>query len=181
MKKLKEETLKSEKIFDGTMLHVYKDTVLCPNNVQSTREYVKHCTAAAILPITKEGNVVLERQYRYPMGKDLIEVPAGKSDKGETPLESAKRELKEETGYSGDFVPLGEFIPTCAYSSEIIYLFLATNLVKGENHLDKDENLIVFEKPLDEFIKMCASSEINDGKTIAIAFRYLEYKNKIKD
>jgi len=173
MKSLVEKTKSSKKIYDGTMLHVYEDKVICPNDVESVREYVKHSFACAILPITDDGNVILEKQYRYPLEKVLIEIPAGKGDEGETPLSCAKRELKEETGYTGKLLKLGEFIPACAYSTEIIYLYLATNLKKGKNHLDKDENLYVFKKPINEFLSMCDSGKITDGKTLAAAYLYI--------
>lgn len=170
---LTEKTLESHKVFDGQLLHVYKDEVLCPNGNKSTREYIKHQGAAAILALTEDNKVVLERQYRYPLKKALIEIPAGKRDEGEDLEATAKRELHEETGYVAEnLVSLGDFYPTCAYSTEVIGLFLATGLVKKHTHLDPDETLEVFEVPLEEFFQMCEDGRINDGKTLAAALRY---------
>lgn len=177
-KELIEETLSTAKVFDGTLLHVWKDSVKCPNGNESTREYIKHNGAAAILPITKEGNVVLERQYRYPLKKAVTEIPAGKKDPGETFEETARRELEEETGYKAEKLEsLGYFLPSCAYSTEVIGLFLAEGLERGKKHLDFDETIEVFEVPLTEFIAMCKDGRIDDGKTLAAALRYLLLRN----
>lgn len=168
-----EKKIEGKEIFAGTMLHVYKDTVKCPNGAISTREYVKHCRAAAILPITDDGRVILERQFRYPFNEVLIEVPAGKCDAGETTRDAAIRELREETGYSEKTLEyLGDFYPTSAYSDEVIGLYLAEGLIPGHNHLDKDESLEVFSVTKEEFFQMCKDGRINDGKTLAIALRY---------
>ena len=170
---MEEKTLESELVFDGTMLHVYSDKVLCPSGAASVREYAKHCDAAAILPITDGGNVILERQYRYPFHRVLIEVPAGKCDESESTKDAAIRELREETGYSErELIYLGDFYPTVAYSTEVIGLYAAKGLIPGQNHLDKDESLEIFQVPLEEFYRMCADGRINDGKTLAIAYRY---------
>lgn len=170
---MKEQTLASKRVYDGTMLHVYEDRVKCPSGIESVREYVKHCGAAAILPITDEGNVTLERQYRYPFGHVLIEVPAGKKDPGETFEQAAARELREETGYTErELIYLGDYYPTVAYSDEVIGLYAAKGLIPGATHLDADESLEIFQVPLEEFYRMCADGRINDGKTLAIALRY---------
>ena len=126
-KNLQETKLTSQPIFDGDVLHIYKDTVRLPNGKTSTREYTVHHGAVCILPLLENGDVLLERQFRYAMGEVLTEIPAGKLDYiGEDPREAALRELREETGaVASELIPLGPFYPTCAYSTEVIQMFLA--------------------------------------------------------
>ena len=170
---LKEEKIKSTKVFDGKLLKVYKDEVLCPNNDKTTREYVIHCKAAAILPITDQGKIILEKQYRYPISKEYIEVPAGKANDGESIENTAKRELEEETGLKASkLIKVGEIYPACAYSTEDITLFIAKNLKKGNIHRDEDEFIELITVDSKEFIKMCLDGRITDAKTIALAFYY---------
>lgn len=170
---LTEKTKSSKCVFDGTLLKVYKDEIICPNDNESTREYIKHCPAAAILPITENGNVILEKQFRYPLHQILIEVPAGKSDLHEKPFDTAKRELEEETGFKAEkLVPLGTMLPAAAYCDEVIYLYVAKELKEGQMKRDFDEFMELMTVPLEEFYKMCADGTINDAKTLAIALRY---------
>ena len=172
-KNLQETKLTSQPIFDGDVLHIYKDTVRLPNGKTSTREYTVHHGAVCILPLLENGDVLLERQFRYAMGEVLTEIPAGKLDYiGEDPREAALRELREETGaVASELIPLGPFYPTCAYSTEVIQMFLARGLSFGERELDEDEFLNVFRLPLRELVEKVLNGEIPDAKTQAAALR----------
>ena len=151
-KNLQETQLSSQPIFDGDVLHIFKDTIRLPNGKQATREYTVHHGAVCILPLLENGDVLLEHQFRYPMGEVITEIPAGKLDYiGEDPASAALRELREETGaVAGELIPLGRFYPTCAYSTEVIHMYLARQLTFGERELDEDEFLNVFRLPLRE-------------------------------
>ncbi len=166
---LREKQTGSELIYDGVILHVYKDTVDLPNGQGAFRELIRHVGAAAVVPVTEEGKVIVERQYRYPFDEVITEIPAGKLDsKEENPLEAAKRELQEETGYSADtWIDLGIYYPTCAYSDEKIYMYLAKGLHRGEQKLDEDEFLHVEEVPLETLVEQVMDGTIADGKTQA--------------
>lgn len=157
----------SEEVYSGRLLHVFKDYVTLPNGRESTREYIKHVGAVAIVPITDDGRVAVERQFRYPLNQVITEIPAGKLDsKEEDRLEAAKRELVEETGISADeWVNMGDFHPTCAYSDEVITLYLAKGLNFGEQKLDNDEFLNVEFVPLKDLVKEVLEGKITDGKT----------------
>ena len=170
---LQETKLSSQPIFDGDVLHIYKDTVRLPNGKTSTREYTVHHGAVCILPLLENGDVLLERQFRYAMSEVLTEIPAGKLDYiGEDPHEAALRELREETGtVASELIPLGPFYPTCAYSTEVIHMFLARGLTFGERDLDEDEFLNVFRLPLRELVEKVLNGEIPDAKTQAAALR----------
>ena len=162
-----EEKISSEDIFDGVLLHVKKDQVRLPNGDITVREWIKHPGAASVLPITKENKVILVRQYRYPVGMVTLEIPAGKLDKGEDPLECAKRELGEETGYTAqNYRYLTKLATTVGFSDELIYLYLATDLAKGEQHTDEDEFINVVELSFKEAWEKIYSGEIIDGKSI---------------
>ena len=164
-----EKQASSELIFDGEVLHVYRDDITLPDGNAGFRELIRHIGAVCIVPVTDEGNVILERQYRYAIDSVITEIPAGKLDyKEEDRLEAAKRELREETGYSADsWESLGDFIPAPAYSDERITMYLATGLHKGERDLDDDEFLQVIEMPLEEAVRQVMSGEITDAKTMA--------------
>ncbi len=170
---LNEKMLSSEIVYDGQLLHVYKDTVVLPNGAESRREYIKHVGAVCIVALDDSGNVVIERQFRYPVGRVVTEIPAGKLDeRGENPLFAAKRELLEETGITaGEYKYLGPFYPSCAYSDEVIHMYLAESLHYGERELDDDEFLNVELIPLEELVSMILSGEIADGKTQAAVMR----------
>ncbi len=166
MAKLEEKGIVSELIYDGKLLHVYRDRVILPNGSETTREYLKHPGAVCVVPVTKEGNVVMVRQFRYPFHEVMLELPAGKLDPGETPLCAAKRELGEETGVKASrIVEIGSFLPSVAYTDEIIYLYLATGLDYSSQHLDDDEFLDVETYPLEELVQMVMDGNIRDGKT----------------
>lgn len=170
---LTEKTQASELIFDGRVVHLYRDTVSLPNGDTSTREYVKHVGAVCILPLTDDGEAVLERQYRYAIGQTLIEIPAGKLDSAdEDPREAALRELREETGYiPTELIDLGEYLGSPAIMGERIRMYLARGLQKSTQSLDEDEFLEVFTMPLDALVEKILAGEIPDGKTQAAALR----------
>lgn len=157
----------SEEIFDGTVLHVFKDQVGLPNGNSAVREVIRHIGAVCIIPVTDDGHVILERQYRYAVGQVITEIPAGKLDYPEEDrLEAARRELKEETGYTADrWQELGIFYPAPAYSDEKITMYLATGLHMGTQHLDADEFLNLFELPLEEAVHQVMEGQITDSKT----------------
>ena len=164
---LEEITLNSEEIFDGHVVHLFKDTVRLPNGMTGIRETIRHIGAVAIVPMTDDGKVIVERQFRYPMGQVITEIPAGKLDsKTEDRLAAAKRELEEETGIVADeWVELGEYYPAAAYCDEVITMYLTRGLHKGTRNLDEDEFLNIREVPLAELIEEIMDGKIADGKT----------------
>ncbi len=170
---LAETFVSGEDVFKGKLLHVVRDTITLPNGRPGTREYIKHPGAACIVAEFEDGKLLLERQYRYPMGKVMIEFPAGKLDRGENPLVAAQRELKEETGYwARSWHTLGHMHPLIAYADEIIHIFHANGLVQGDAKLDQDEFLELFAATPEEITAMIADNRISDGKTIVAFFRW---------
>ncbi len=171
--RLAETFVSGEEVFKGQLLHVVRDTIRLPNGRAGVREYIKHPGAACIVAEFEDGKLLLERQYRYPMGKVMIEFPAGKLDRGENPLVAAQRELNEETGYwARSWHTLGHMHPLIAYADEIIHLFHANGLVQGDARLDQDEFLELFAATPDEITAMIADNRISDGKTIVAFFRW---------
>jgi ADP-ribose pyrophosphatase len=169
---LTENCVSSTTIAQGGMLTIKRDIVRLPNGNLGNREYVLHPGAVVIVPILRNGNVVLERQFRYPLKQVFIELPAGKIDTGETVLATGQRELHEETGYSANhWISLGVQHPCIGYSNETIHMFLATGLTAGEHHRDADEALEVFDLPFEAVMLMVQRGEITDAKTlIALLF-----------
>ena len=167
LKRLKETQTASEQIFDGKILHLYVDAIRLPDGKPAQRELVRHIGAVCVIPVTDDGMVVMERQYRYPVDEVILEIPAGKLDsKDEDHEAAALRELEEETGYrAGKLIPLGKFYPACAYSDETIWMYLAKGLTKGERHLDEDEFLDVELIPLTDLVRQVMAGEIPDAKT----------------
>ena len=168
-----ERQLDSKLIFDGRILHVYDDTVSLPNGHTASRELIRHVGAVCVLPLTDDGNVIVERQYRYPVGRVLTEIPAGKLDSKQEDHESAaRRELREETGCIADeLVDLGVFYPAPAYSDEAIRMFLARGLHMGAQDLDPDEFLNVEYVPLEDLVRQVLAGEIPDVKTQSAVLR----------
>ena len=164
---LVETQVESREIFDGHIMHVFKDTVRLPNGADASREYMRHVGAVCVVPLLNDGSVLLERQFRYPVGQVLIEIPAGKLDsKTEDPQEAAKRELLEETGaVAGELIELGLFLPACAYSDEAIHMYAAKSITFREQKLDEDEFLNVFTMPLEQAVSEVLSGNIPDAKT----------------
>lgn len=164
--KLIERKISGSKVFEGNLLTVYKDDVRLPDGGASTREYIKHPGASAVLPVFENGDVMLVRQFRYPMAQIFWEVPAGKIDPGENPDKTASRELKEEAGLDcHQFHYLGHFYPSIGYTDEVIHLYVAWDIRDGEQQVDEDEFLIRERLPFREAIDMAYSGVISDGKT----------------
>ncbi len=167
-----EKKVSSENVFDGVLLHVYKDVVALPDGNRATREYIKHQGAVAVVPVADNNEVIAVRQYRYPIGRVTIEIPAGKLDKDEKPIDGAMRELNEETGLDcGKVTYLGGLYPSVAYTDEIIHMYLAEDLTYGTAHTDEDEFIDVVKIPLDEFVNKIMNGEILDSKTQAAVLK----------
>ncbi|MBR5097857.1 MAG: NUDIX hydrolase [Spirochaetales bacterium] len=166
---LVEKQLDSTKVFEGRLLHVYKDNILLPNGNKSTREYIKHPGAVAIVALDDKNRIAIEHQFRYPFSAELIEIPAGKLDYiGENPLSAAERELREETGITAsEFEYMGPFYPTCAYSNEVIHLYWAKGLSYGDRDLDDDESINVEMMDIKDVVRMILEGKVQDGKTQA--------------
>ena len=176
---LREIQTKSRTLRNGRILKMMVDEVRVPNGRSAARELVRHLGAVCVAPVTADGRIILERQYRYVIDRVITEVPAGKLDyAGEDPLSAAKRELREETGYeAGEWIFLGDFYPAAAYSDERIRMYLARDLHAGERHLDEDEFINVFTLPLAEAVDAVMRGGIPDAKTqtaILKAARFLE-------
>ena len=164
---LTEKTASSRLIYDGRVVHLYVDTVTLPDGSASVREYVKHIGAVCVVPLTDEGEVLLERQYRYAVRRTLTEIPAGKLDTpDEDPAEAALRELREETGaVPRELIDLGDFYGSPAIMGERIRMYLARGLTFTDTDLDEDEFLEVFRMPLPDAVEAVLKGEIPDGKT----------------
>lgn len=168
MKDLTEHFVSGELVFDGKLLKVHRDAVRLPDGSAGAREYIRHPGAVAIVPLFDDGRVLLERQFRYPHGRDFIELPAGKLEPGEPHLETAQRELLEETGYvAQEWTRLGVIHTSIAYTDEAIELFLAKKLSRQERKLDDGEFLEVLDVPFDEAIAMIRDGRITDAKSVA--------------
>jgi ADP-ribose pyrophosphatase len=168
---LKETRIDGSVVYDGPFLKVSSDRVSLPDDSVTFREYIKHPGAVVILALFDDGRVLLERQFRYPLGRVFIEFPAGKIDPGETTLACAKRELQEETGYTAaDWQFVCTIHNAIAYSDEHLDLFVARGLAAGERKLDEGEFLETFTATVPEMLAMVRSGEITDVKTIIGAF-----------
>jgi ADP-ribose pyrophosphatase len=167
---LKETLVSSELLFKGKFLHAKCDTVRLPDGKHATREYVVHPGAVVVVPLLDDGQVVLERQFRYPIGQVMIELPAGKLDAGEDPLLCGLRELHEETGYSAsEWAYAGQMHLAIAYSTEVIHIYFARGLSSGERKLDAGEFLDVFTAPAQQLLDWCADGTVTDAKTLSCA------------
>lgn len=163
-----EETVDSQRFFEGRILNLRVDTVRLPDGRQSTREIVEHPGAAAAVPLLDDGRVVLVRQWRQPAQKVLLEIPAGVLEEGESPEDCIRRELAEEIGYQpGRLQLLFSLYLAPGYSEELIHIFVAEDLLPIQADADYDENLQVEILALPEAVDRCLRGEIQDGKTIA--------------
>lgn len=178
----KETTASSELIFDGKVLHLYRDEINLPDGGKSFREYCKHNGAVCVVPLTKEGEVVCIRQYRYALGRVTLEIPAGKFDYiGEDHREAALRELREETGYTTQkLIDIGPLATSPALLTEIIYCYLAEDMTEGETDPDPDEFLEMVKIPLEDMVDMILSGEIQDAKTQSAVLKVWAMKKKEK-
>jgi ADP-ribose pyrophosphatase len=166
-KDLGETFLEGEEVFSGRLLKVHRDRVRLPDGGEAVREYIKHPGAVAIVALFDDGRVLLERQFRYPLGRSFIEIPAGKLEPGEEHLETGKRELLEETGYvAAEWRKLGLIHNAIGYSDEGIEIWLARGLQLRRQALAEGEFLEVFSLPLKEAQAMARDGRISDVKTI---------------
>jgi len=169
---LEEKRLDGRGVYSGVVIDVRVDTVILPDGRRAKREVAEHSGGVAVLALDDKDQVVMVRQWRYPVGQALLEIPAGKLERGEDPRACGLRELREETGFvPRSFEPLGKIYPSPGYSDEILYLYLARGLrYEGENP-DEDEFLCVERMPFNELERVIASGEITDAKTITAAYR----------
>ena len=177
---LGEDTLSSELVYTGDYLRVHRDTVRLPNGATSYREYLQHPGAVMIMPVFDNGDVLVERQYRYPMRQVFIEFPAGKKDAGEEPLTTAQRELLEETGYTAErFTHITNIHNALGYCDEVIHFYVAEGLHdSGQQHLDDNEFVQVLRVPLAELMNWIRQGWVPDVKTQLGAFWLQDYLSK---
>jgi ADP-ribose pyrophosphatase len=174
-----ETQLESECVFDGVMLHVRRDRVRLPDGSEGNREFVVHPGAVLIVPVLADGRFVMERQFRYPVGRVMLEFPAGKIDPQEAPLATAQRELREEAGYSAtDWRHLGTVHPEIGYSSEAIEMYVATGLTHVGAQLDEGEFLDVVTMTEAYLLEAFDRGEVTDGKTVAALFAWLRRRGR---
>lgn len=174
-----EVTIKSEKIYEGKVVNLRVDTIELKDKKYSKREIVEHSGGVGVVAITDDDEIVLVKQYRKAISKEIIEIPAGKLELNEKPKETALRELKEETGYSTDNIEyISEFYPTPGYCTEKIHVFLAKDLVPGEQDLDENEYVEVIKLPFEEAYEMVLNGDLTDAKTIIGITLYGLERNK---
>jgi ADP-ribose pyrophosphatase len=176
MNSLEEKTIRSEKVFSGNVISLFLEDVELPNGKTSKREIIKHPGAVAIIAITDENKIVMVEQFRKALERTIVEIPAGKLEKGEEPDACARRELEEETGYECQSLEwLVSFYTSPGFSNEIVHLYIARSLAKKENSapLDEDEFVNLEELSLDEAMQMIKDQKIYDAKTI-FAVQYLQ-------
>ena len=169
---LRETPLSARYEYEGKIIRLRVDEARLPDGSTAGREVIEHPGGVGVLALTDEGEVLLVRQYRYPYAEITTEIPAGKRDRGEDPLQTGKRELAEETGATADnFTSLGVLYPTPGYCDEVIHLYLATGLHFAEMHPDEDEFLDVLRMPLAQLVERIMAGEIPDAKTQIAALK----------
>lgn len=168
-----EKTVSQTYHFDGRIIKVRVDEIALPNGKPALREVCEHVGGVGVLPIDRDGNLILVRQYRYPYGETILEIPAGKMDHGpEDALACGARELREETGYTaGRMIALGKSYPSPGFLTEVVYLYAALDLTPGECQPDEDEFVERVSLPVAEVERMVLEGEINDNKTIVALYR----------
>ena len=167
-----EHLIERQELFRGRFLHAFRDTVRLPDGGEATREYVVHPGGVVVVPLLQgpdgQLRIVLERQYRYPVGQVMVELPAGKLDAGEDPLRCGQRELLEETGYqASEWARAGQMHLAIAYSTEVIHIYFARGLSLGERQLDQGEFLDVFSATPEELMTWCREGAVTDAKTLS--------------
>ena len=174
-----EAMLESKEIFNGRVIRVTLDKVQLEDGTTSTREVVHHHGGACVLPVDADGNITMVRQFRYALGEELWELPAGKLEAGEDPFEAAKRELSEECGLTADtYTELGVVYPTVGYDSERIYLWAAEGLHTVDQHLDAGEFLDVVKMPFAQALGLVMDGTIRDSKTQVALLKYAQLRGK---
>ena len=174
---LREDCISGEDIYGGIFLNMKRDQVRLPDGQIAAREYLTHPGAVAVVALLDDGRVLLERQYRYPIAKACIEIPAGKLELGEDPLLCARRELEEETGYTArKWSFIRRIHPVISYSTEFIDIYLAQDLTPGASKLDDEEFLDVFAEPLEQLLAWVEEGEITDVKTTLSAYWLDRYR-----
>lgn len=160
-----EKTVSTERIYEGKIINLRKDKVTVENGY-STREIVEHGGGSVIAAIRDDGRMLMVRQYRKPAGRVMLEVPAGKIDPGEDSLDAARRELREETGYTADSIRLlTRMYPSVGYSEEILYIYLAEDLTEGETDFDENEAIDIETFEVEDLYRMVMEGRIEDGKS----------------
>lgn len=173
IEKFEEKQKSSQLIFDGKVLHLYRDEIYLPDGREAFREYCRHIGAVCVVPVTDEGEIICVRQYRYPLASVMLEIPAGKLDsKTEDPKEAAIRELREETGATCQKLTyMGKYYSSPAILDECIHMYMAEGLEFGETDFDEDEFIEIVKIPVDELVGMIMRGEVHDGKTQAAVMR----------
>jgi ADP-ribose pyrophosphatase len=173
--KLKEERIRSNLIYSGKIFNIYRDEVVLPNGKFAYRETVDHNGAVAIVPVEKD-EIILIRQFRYPTGEEILEIPAGKLNKGEDPESCARRELEEETGYkAGKIKKMAEFFLAPGYSNELLHLFIAWDLNHSSQILDGDEFVQIERYQKENVIELVTERKVRDAKTIIGLYMLTDY------
>lgn len=172
-----EKKLSGETVYSGKILNLEVDEVELSDGFKTKREVIRHLCGAAVLCV-KDGKVLLVKQFRYPYGRELYEIPAGKLNPGESPLKGAEREFEEETGYTAELSRFARIYPSPGYTDEIIYIFIAENLTRSRQNLDKGEFLTAEFIPLKRVAEMVESGEICDAKTVVAIYKYLALNRK---
>ena len=181
MSSLEEKKISSKKIFKGKLINLFLDKVKLPNGKTGSREWVDHPGAACVIPVMPNGDICFVKQYRYAVKKEFIEIPAGKLDKGESPLDCAKRELAEEIGYTSNKLTfLTKIYPAIGFSNEAMWMYLGESLVKTKMKLDHDEFLELVPIKIEDAFRMVHSGEIMDVKTIIGIMWYHQLINNEK-
>ena len=174
-----EKTVKTDIKFEGRILKLRVDTVELPDGSTSTREIIEHPGGVAVIAVDEKGYVPMVTQFRKPYEKMVMELPAGKLDNGEDPLDCGIRELEEETGLKArNFVSLGAVLPSPGYAAEMLYVYLATDLYEGTVHLDEGEFLSVEKIHIDKLVDMVMNGELQDAKTVIGILKAHKYLNK---